>query len=67
MEIIIDRFEGEYAVVECEEKILNLHRCLLPPEAKEGDILDIHISINVEKTELAKNKMEKLFHKLFEK
>ncbi|MDR3552467.1 MAG: DUF3006 domain-containing protein [Clostridia bacterium] len=38
--LIIDRFEGDYAV--CEEdgaKMRNIPRSLLPPGAKEGDVL----------------------------
>ncbi len=37
--IIIDRIEGEYAVVEAEEEMLQICISELPVEAGEGDIL----------------------------
>ena len=40
MELIIDRFEDEYAVCEDEnKKILNINKCKIPKQAKEGDII----------------------------
>ena len=44
MRVIIDRFEGDYAVVELEDRsTANLLRFLIPPGAKEGDVLLIEI------------------------
>ena len=64
MKIIIDRFEGEYAVVEMEDRtMVNLPRVLLPG-AKEGDI--IRIEIDVEETEKRKREMEKRMDALWE-
>ena len=41
MEIIIDRFEGEYAVVEITKgKMVNMPKVLVP-DAKEGDVIKI--------------------------
>lgn len=40
--LIIDRFEGDFAVVEYKEgRTFNLPRSLLPPGAKEGDVLQL--------------------------
>ena len=40
MELIIDRFEAEYAVCEDEnKKILNINKSKIPKQAKEGDII----------------------------
>ena len=40
MELIIDRFEDEYAVCEDEnKKILNINKSKIPKQAKEGDII----------------------------
>ena len=64
MKIIIDRFEGDYAVVEInKQKFVNIPKVLLK-NAKEGDI----ISINIEKseTEKQKSKIENLMEDLFE-
>ena len=58
----IDRFEGDFAVVELEDgTIKNFTRAQLPIEAKEGDILRIgqNISIDIEETINRKKHMEK--------
>ncbi|NLT13519.1 MAG: DUF3006 domain-containing protein [Clostridiales bacterium] len=48
MKIVIDRFEGDSAVVELENKrAVSVPREILPVEAREGDV----ISIVVEKNE----------------
>ncbi len=36
---IIDRFEGDYAVVECDGAFQQVPRSRLPVTAKEGDVL----------------------------
>ncbi|MCI9625308.1 MAG: DUF3006 domain-containing protein [Clostridia bacterium] len=36
---IIDRFEGDIAVVEADETMMNIPRAQLPSEAQEGDVL----------------------------
>lgn len=43
MRVIIDRFEGEYAVVELGEKLLNVPRELFAG-AKEGDAAEITVT-----------------------
>jgi len=50
---IIDRFEGAWAIIETlEDPIItfNLPIKILPPNAKEGDVLNIDITINEEET-----------------
>lgn len=37
--IIIDRFEGESAILETDEDMITISRAELPQEASEGDIL----------------------------
>jgi hypothetical protein len=39
--IVIDRFEGEYAVLETESGMKNVPREMLPEEAREGDVLEV--------------------------
>lgn len=41
--IIIDRFEGDYAVVERGEEVYDIPKKLLPSNAKEGDIVEISV------------------------
>lgn len=38
---VIDRFEGEYAVLETESGMKNVPREMLPEEAREGDVLEV--------------------------
>ncbi len=64
MEVIIDRFEGEYAVVELEiGEFVNLPRILVP-NAKEGDVVNITIDEN--STKKRKEHIESLMNNLFE-
>ncbi|MEN6328121.1 MAG: DUF3006 domain-containing protein [Syntrophomonas sp.] len=40
MRVIIDRFDGDYAVIETEEKSMKkIKRAEIPSAAREGDIL----------------------------
>ncbi|HRY12737.1 MAG TPA: DUF3006 domain-containing protein [Syntrophomonadaceae bacterium] len=36
---IIDRFEGRWAIVEIDGEMKSIRRQLIPPEAREGDVL----------------------------
>lgn len=65
---VIDRFEGEYAVVILDdETVIDLKRNEIPEEAKEGDVLNIadNVTIDVEETEKRKKKAEE-YLKLWE-
>lgn len=64
--LIIDRFEGEWAVVEFEGKTFNLPRSLLPRDAKEGSVLRISVSVDQNATMSRKKAMEMLAGELFE-
>lgn len=64
MNFIIDRFEGDYAVVELENKeIVDIPRVILPVEAKEGDL--INISIQKTETENREKRIQDKFNSLF--
>ena len=41
MKGIIDRFEGEFAVVETDGGFVNVPKAKLPAEAKEGAVIDL--------------------------
>lgn len=48
---IIDRFEGDWAIIETENRTLfNLPRSVMPTELKEGDVINILVSIDTEST-----------------
>lgn len=39
--MIIDRFEGKFAVIETDEGMKDVHISLLPENAEEGDVLKL--------------------------
>jgi hypothetical protein len=62
---IIDRFEGDSAVIEYGNKTFNVPKELLPENAKEGNVLSFKVQIN-EKETLNRNKIiENLAKDLF--
>ncbi len=64
MKIVIDRFEGNFAVVELPgDKTVSLPKELLPENAKEGSILSIVLDETETDKKLRKNteRMKKLF------
>ena len=70
MMIIIDRFEGEYAVLERDGIMENVPRNVLPEKAREGDILEIRngkYTVNKKAAEKRRRemceKLRKLQHK----
>ena len=64
MEVIVDRFEGDYAVVEIAiGKCVNIP-IVLVPDAKEGDI--IKIEIEKKETEERKKYIKDLMNNVFE-
>lgn len=69
MRAVIDRFEGEFAVMEFADGYKNIPRQVLPDEAREGDVLlfqDDHWIIDPEATHKRKEKIEKLAAELWE-
>ncbi len=68
---IIDRFEGEYAVLEEESGAhKDVHRAILPKNAAEGDFLHfdgINYSIDKAATETRKRMMEEKMRKIMKK
>lgn len=63
MTVIIDRFEGELAVVELPEGGFVSIPALLVPDAKEGDA--VRIEIDAEYTAKREQDIDDLFKKLF--
>lgn len=66
MRMIIDRFEGQLAVLEYEGKMYHLPRTLLPDEAKEGDVIVLEARVDKEATQRQHDKISKLIDELFE-
>jgi len=63
MRIIIDRFEGDFAVVELENKLFaNMPKSLVPLGAKEGSVLSIEL--DEKETEKRKQNISELKDKV---
>ena len=64
MKVIIDRFEGHFAVCEKEDKtMIDIERSKIPAEAKEGDALlveDNKIIIDEEETKKREERIKDL-------
>jgi hypothetical protein len=67
MQCIVDRFEGDYAVVEYFDKVLNLPKVFLPMEVREGDVLDVIIMLEDTETNKLKSEVEELMDEVWEK
>lgn len=68
-EVIIDRFEGEFAIVEFEGTPKPMMRSELPDDAREGDILVLENNkwvVAHEKSDKLKKEIHELADKLWE-
>ncbi|NLI89989.1 MAG: DUF3006 domain-containing protein [Epulopiscium sp.] len=71
MKVIIDRFEGDYAICEMEDKsIIDIKKDSLPVGAKTGDVLivkeDKRVVIDKEGTKERKKRIEELTKNMWE-
>jgi hypothetical protein len=70
MKVIIDRFEGNYAICEKEDGTMtNIQKDKIPSVSKEGDVLlvnDNEITIDEDATKNRKEEIEKLTKDLWE-
>ena len=64
----IDRFEGDYAVLEDDdENCVNVKKALLPEMAKESDVLDFDgeaYTVNAEETEKRRQSVIEMLRKM---
>lgn len=67
--IIIDRFEGNLAVLETDDGMKNIERSLLPENAAEGDvlILDGSWTVDTSATEQRRERTRKRLKRLLNK
>jgi len=68
--LVIDRFEGKYAILESQEKhplIFNFPRHLLPQEAKEGSVISFNIDIDEKETETRRKNIKEQLDNLKKK
>lgn len=69
MKGIIDRFEGDIAVVEIDGKTKDFPKKIFPDDAKTGDVVVIEgdsVEILKEETEKRRKEIESLMDELFE-
>ena len=70
IKLIIDRLEGEYAVIEYQNKnslIFNFPRSLLPKGAKEGTVLSFNIDLDEKGTETRRKNIKEQMDNLKKK
>lgn len=66
---IIDRFEGDWAILEIEELLSPVKRAAIPPEAREGDVLVLENNqwhIDHQATARLKDEIQKLAEEVWE-
>ncbi len=63
MKFIIDRFEEEFAVLETDNGLVDMPKCLLPENAREGSLIEISVCEDETNTrrEQLQNRLNKLF------
>ena len=61
--IILDRYEGDFAILETSRGMINIPRSDLPAEAREGDVLKLIIDTDATKTR--KKRFDCRMNKLF--
>ncbi len=70
MEVIVDRFEGDFAICEKPNReMMDIHKEKLPPNVKEGDVLMIsgeQITIDPEKRKKREERIQDLMNDLWE-
>lgn len=69
MQLVIDRFEGNFAVCEKDDKtMIDIEKTKLPLEAKEGDVIIIEqdkITIDLIETKKRKSEITKITKNLW--
>lgn len=66
MKIVIDRFEGDIAVVEIDGETFDLPKKLFPANAAAGDAIKIAIKVDKAKTDKLRKEIEDLMDEVWE-
>ena len=61
--LIIDRFEGRFAVLDTGEGMINILRVDIPKRAREGDVLKL--TIDTDNTAARKKRIDNMMNELF--
>lgn len=65
--MIIDRFEQEWAVIEYQKKTFKIPISLMPAGAREGDVIEIDVSINNQATTFRSHEIDSLVNEVLHK
>lgn len=65
--LIVDRFEGDWAVIEYGTETFDFPKELLPSNTKAGDVLTLTITVDQETTQRRKARIDSLFERLKKK
>ncbi|WP_347490570.1 DUF3006 domain-containing protein [Desulfoscipio sp. XC116] len=63
--LVIDRFEGEYALIEYKRRIFHIPKVLVPKTARPGDVVNIQVTVDQEATGQRKESIARLADKVF--
>ncbi len=63
--LIIDRLEGSWAIIEYDDKTFKLPVSLLPQQAKEGDVIQMQITLDKKATKTLKQANQTLMDDIF--
>lgn len=63
---IIDRFEGDIAVVEIDRKTHDFPKTIFPKEADVGDVVIIEVTVDKKETEKLRKEIEELMNEVWE-
>jgi hypothetical protein len=63
---IIDRFEGDIAVVEINGKTQDFPKSIFPKEAEVGDVVIIEVTVDKKATEKLRREIEELMNEVWE-
>ncbi|MCO1603288.1 DUF3006 domain-containing protein [Desulfosporosinus nitroreducens] len=64
---VIDRFEGDWAIIETDNRVtFNLPRSVLTADLKEGDIINILVSLDSEATKQRSKNAKSLLENFFD-
>lgn len=67
MKVILDRFEGQMAVLEWGESTVDIPRAELPPGAREGSVLTVRLELDEGATAERRRRAEETIKRMREK
>ena len=66
MKVVVDRFEGDLAIVELGELTIDIPRCELPAGTAEGSVLTVRFELDQAETEARRKRVGDTIRRLRE-